>query len=160
LPDVIGHKIGQGVLRRVPLDHQPTMGRRDQECQHAEVATVGEQWQEPSIEARERPDAQDDGEHQECAASGGTDPDVDRVGKVVRGMNPPGDGGETAEESHDARRENRIVDQLVAVPLHRTEARAHGLPPVAAGGSGGGRNASAIVRPSAIAIGSAGQIRR
>jgi hypothetical protein len=132
----------------------------DQKRQHAEMAAVVKQRQELAVEPRQRPDAENDRQHQERAASGGTDPDVDRVGEILRRMKLPRDHDESDKEQRDCRDEDCVINHLVAVPLHRAEAGAHGLPPAAAGGSGGGRSASAIVSPSTTATASAGQIRR
>jgi hypothetical protein len=38
-----GPVVGQGILHHEPLDHQPGVRQRDQECQHAEMAPVVQQ---------------------------------------------------------------------------------------------------------------------
>jgi hypothetical protein len=62
--------------------------------------------------------------------------------------------------SADAADEDRVIDELASVPLHRLEAGAHFGGSDCAGGSGGGRSTSAMVKPSATITASAGHSRR
>jgi hypothetical protein len=53
-----------------------------------------------------------------------------------------------------AHKQDAVIDKLRSVPLHRAKTRAHGTSSLAGGGvsaSGGGRNTSAIAKPSPIA---------
>ena len=84
-----GNEIRQRILRSEPLDHQPCMGKRDQECQHAEVASIVEQRQEPAVQPAERSDRQDNGEHQESAGPSRPYLDVDRIGQSFSAVQTP-----------------------------------------------------------------------
>ena len=121
---------------------------------------VVEQRQEAPVQPRQRADGKNDAEHEKRAAAGRADPDVDRVGEVFRRLDLPIDRGEAAEIERDAGDQDAVVDELVAVPLHRAEACAHRCTAVAAGGSGGGRSANAAVKPRTTRTASAAHSRR
>src|SRR5262249_37809291 len=109
------------------------------------------------------PDAEDDGEHNEGAAAEGTDTLIDRDQQILGRIEPMRQDQVAADIEHHARNKDRIVDELRPVPLHGVKAGAHGFgASVACGvaGSGGGRNTSAIPRPSATARASTGHTAR
>ena len=124
------------------------------------MAAVVEQRQETRGESRERPDRQNDGEHHEGAGAERLDAQVDPGWRVGWRIAQRAQGHERADEQHDSGNQDRVVDDLAPVPLHRRKADAHfagsGISAstrvfgsIPAGGSGGGRFTSAIVKPKA-----------
>jgi hypothetical protein len=139
------------------------MHERDQEGQHAEMAAVVEQRQETAVEPRQRPDAEDDGQHDEGAAAESADAQVDG-GQQILGRIEPMDQHQVATnvERHAAEQDG-VVDELRPVPLHGAKTGAHGLVSCVVGGvggSGGGRSTSAIAKATMTAKASTGQSAR
>jgi hypothetical protein len=137
--------------------------QRDEEGQHAEVASIVEQRQEAAIEPRQRPDRKDDCEHEKGAGAERTDAHIDRGRLVLGRVEPIPQNDVRADIERHGREQDGVVDELRLVPLHRAKAGAHGLTSSAAGGapaSGGGRSVNAITKPIAIAKARMGQIAR
>ena len=101
------------------------MHQRDEERQHAEMAAVVEQRQEARGEPRQRADHQDDGQHHERAGAERLDAQADPGRLVGRRIAQRADRHERADEQRDAGEQDRVIDELAPVPLHRLEAGAH-----------------------------------
>ncbi len=156
-------KARQRVLDRVPLDHERGVHEGDEEGQHAEMTPVVQHRQETAIEARQRPDRKNDRQHEECAAAEGADAQIDRGRQILGWVEPMGQDQIAADVERHADEQDAVVNELRPVPLHGAKRGTHGLSSSAArGGSalGGGRNVSAIAKPSATAKARTGQSRR
>ena len=159
-------EVRKRVLHRVPFDHEPDVRERDQKRQHSEMAAVVEKRQEAAIEPRQRADRQDDGQHQERATAEGADAQVDRGRLILRRLEPGRHDQVAGEVERDRRDQDRVIDELLPIPLDRAEAHAHGAraPAVSAvrGAfpSGGGRRMSAIAKPSATTSAKTGHSTR
>jgi hypothetical protein len=131
------------------------------QAQHAEVPAIEQKLAEPRIEPRQRPDRQNDGEHEEGAGAEGTDAHVDRRCQVLRGFDPVTDANEGQYINNDPREQDAVIDELRSAPLHRLEPDAHRCPSIAAAGAGGGaRITSDIARAVLTSKASSGQSTR
>ena len=138
--------------------------QRDEERQHAEMAPVVEQRQEAAIEPRQRPDRQDDRQHEEGAGAERADAQIDRRRQVLGRVEPIRQSQIAADIERDAGEQDAVVDELRRGSTARRESRRSWLEPLAraagAPASGGGRSTSAIAKPSATAKASTGQSTR
>src|SRR5262249_44758330 len=92
-----------------------------------------------------------------------TDAQIDRCRQILGRIEPISQDHIGADVERDAGEQDAVVNELRAVPLHGAKSDTHGLSSPAACGastSGGGRNVSAIVKPSATRKARIGHSRR
>src|SRR5262249_45713983 len=126
------------------------------------MAPVVEERQEAAVEPRERPDRQDDRQHEEGAGAECTDAQIDRRRPVLGRVEPVRQKEIRADIEHDRRDQYAVLDELRPVPLHRAKGGADAWGPgaVGAGVRGGARSTSAMVKPGATAKARTGQSTR
>ena len=159
----LGCEVRQVVLHLIPFDHEPNVQRGDDERGHAEMTPVVQQRQKAAIDARQRPDAKDDGQHHKRATSECTDVKIDRRREILRRIEPFTYDEEGCEEQPHGREQDGVVDDLGAIPLDGAESDAHrrgSSVAGAVGAEGSGRKYNAIANPSPTASASAGHSMR
>ena len=111
--------------REIDADDAARVGERHRAGDHAEVAAVVEQRQKARIQPRQRPDAEDEREHQERAGAEGLRPEDRPAGRPCDVLEARRDLDEDKDVRDGGRQQHDIVDDLVAVPADRRVAHAH-----------------------------------
>src|SRR5262245_57368735 len=127
------------------------------------MAAVVQQQQEATIEARQWPDRQNDREHDEGAGAESANAKIDGSRRILWRINPINHGQISADVERNACKQDSVIAELRAVPLHGAERGTHGLSSAATGGactSRGGRSAIAIAKANATAKARTGQSAR
>src|ERR1700730_13410301 len=127
------------------------------------MTPVVQQQQETAIEPRQRPDRENDRQHEKCAAAESTYAQIDRGRQILRWIEPINRDQIGADVERYAREQDAVVNELRPIPLHGAKRGTHGLCPSAARGAstlGGGRSVRTIAKPSATEKARTGQSRR
>src|SRR5215471_12565148 len=112
------------------------------------MSAIVEQRQKSPVDARQRTDGEDDGEHDERTAAECANRDVDPIEECLGRIAPRSYSDEETDICRYGAEKDGVVDDLRTIPLDSPEADAHReTSTCACGSSGGGRSQSAMLTP-------------